>query len=71
MITIIEFHRNLFNWFSFVLFFYNGLAGFFGAVYRIALSAILSLIQLFRLDEVALMNKFAILDFGKSMHLLT
>ena len=57
--------RNLFSWFSFILFFYNGLAGFVGAVFRIAMSAVLSLILLFRLDEVALMKKFDSLDFGK------
>ena len=57
--------RRLFNWFSFVLFFYNGLAGFVGAVFRIAMSAIFSLILLFRLDEVALMKKFDSFDFGE------
>ena len=59
--------RNLFSWFSFILFFYNGLAGFVGAIFRIAMSAIFSLILLFRLDEVALMKKFDGFDFGKCM----
>ena len=36
-----------------------------GAVFRIAMSAIFSLILLFRLDEVALMKKFDAFDFGK------
>ena len=31
------------------------------------MSAVFSLILLFRLDEVALMKKFAAFDFGKSM----
>ena len=60
--------RNLFSWFSFILFFYNGLAGFVGAIFRIAMSAIFSLILLFRLDEIALMKKFDGFDFGKSIH---
>ena len=59
--------RNLFSWFSFILFFYNGLAGFVGAIFRIAMSAVFSLILLFRLDEVALMKKFDAFDFGKCM----
>ena len=58
-------YRNLFNWFSFVLFFYKGLAGVVGGVFRIAMSTVFSLILLFRLDEVALMKKFASFDFGK------
>ena len=48
-----------------MLFFYNGLAGFVGAIFRIAMSTLFSLILLFRLDEVALMKKFVSLDFGK------
>lgn len=61
--------RNLFSWFSFVLFFYNGLAGVVGAIFRIAMSAAFSLILLFRLDEVALMKKFDSFDFGKIMYM--
>ena len=57
--------RNLFNWFSLVFFFYNGLAGLVTAVIRIGLSAALGLLLLFRLDEVALMKCFAFLDAGK------
>lgn len=56
--------RNLFNWFALCLFFYNGLAGFIKAIQRIAFSAGIGLLLLFRLDYVVIAQKFAFLDKG-------
>jgi len=58
--------RGLFNWFSYLFFFYNGFAGFIGAVMRSLMASIFSLLLLFRLDTVVLMRGFERFDYGIS-----
>jgi len=55
----------LYNWFAFVLFFYNGIAGFVSAILRTIMSSLFSLILLFRLDQVILIKGFERFDIGK------
>lgn len=57
-------HRRLYNWFSFALFFYNGIAGLVGAVVRITFSTFFSLLLIFRLDVVSLPPNLWWWDFG-------
>ena len=57
--------RRLFNWFSFILFFYNGFAGFVGAIMRTLLASLVTLALLFRLDRVVLMKGFERFDSGE------
>ena len=47
-----------------MLFFYNGLAGFVKALIRIAYSAAIGLLLLFRLDLIVFAQYFAFLDNG-------
>ena len=56
--------RNLFNWFSLMLFFYNGVTGFVTALQRILISTVLGLLLLFRLDRVVVAKGFDFLDIG-------
>lgn len=58
-------YRRLFNWFSFLLFFYNGFAGFVNAILRTLLASLFTLLLLFRLDRVVLMRGFERFDFGE------
>ena len=58
------YNRNLFNWFALILFFYNGLAGFVKAFIRIAYSAAIGLLLIFRLDLIVFAQYFAFLDKG-------
>lgn len=58
-------YRRLFNWFAFILFLYNGFAGFVAAIVRVFLSAAVSLLLLFRLDSVVMPKGFEFLDFGE------
>ncbi len=62
---VLFFYRGLFNWFSYLFFFYNGFAGFFGAVMRALVASGFSLLLLFRLDTVVLMRGFERFDYGK------
>lgn len=57
--------RRIYNWFSFVLFFYNGFAGLVGAVVRIVYAVLFSLLLMFRLDTVALPKQLWWWDFGE------
>ena len=57
--------RRLFSLLSFLLFLYNGFAGFVGAIIRVAISAVVSLLLLFRLDTPVMAKGFGFLDFGK------
>ncbi len=57
--------RRLFNWFSFLLFFYNGFAGFVNAILRTLLASLFTILLLFRLDRVVLMRGFERFDFGE------
>lgn len=56
--------RRLFNWFAYILFFYNGIAGFVSAILRTLMSVVFSLLLLFRLDQVVLIRGFEQFDFG-------
>ena len=57
--------RRLFDWFAFILFFYNGIAGVFGAILRALMSSMFGLLLLFRLDRIVLMKGFERYDFGE------
>ena len=57
--------RRIYNWFSYVLFFYNGFAGLVGAAVRIVYATLFSLLLLFRLDTVALPKQLWWWDFGE------
>ncbi len=57
--------RRLFNWLSLLLFLYNGFAGFVGAIIRVAISAVITLLLLFRLDVSVMAKGFEFLDFGE------
>ena len=56
--------RRLFNWFAFILFFYNGIAGLVGAILRALMASLFGLLLLFRLDRIVLMKGFEAYDFG-------
>ena len=56
--------RKLFNWFSYVLFLYNGFAGVVGAILRIVIAAAISVLLLFRLDIMILPHGFDAFDSG-------
>ncbi|XP_064405980.1 stimulated by retinoic acid gene 6 protein-like isoform X2 [Halichondria panicea] len=62
-------NRGLFNWFSYLLFFYNGFAGFMGAVIRTLMASLFGLVLLFRLDTVVLMRGFETFDYGHNSFL--
>ena len=59
-------HSRLFNWLAYILFFYNGIAGFISAILRTLMSSLFSLLLLFRLDQVVLLKGFEQFDFGMS-----
>lgn len=61
------FCRRLFNWFAFILFFYNGIAGLVGAILRAFMSSFFGLLLLFRLDRIVLMKGFEAFDFGETV----
>lgn len=46
---------------------YNWFAGFIGAIFRVLLSAGISLLLLFRLDKFVLTTGYEFLDFGKML----
>ncbi|XP_064405984.1 stimulated by retinoic acid gene 6 protein-like [Halichondria panicea] len=62
-------NTRLFNWFSFLLFFYNGFAGFVNAILRTLLASLFTILLLFRLDRVVLMRGFERFDFGHKAYL--
>ena len=66
--SLVHFYRRLFNWFAFILFFYNGIAGIFGAILRAFMSFLFGLLLLFRLDRIVLMKGFEAYDFGRTNH---
>ena len=59
--------RRLFNWFLYMLFFYNALIGIVTALVRVAIAAGIGMLLLFRLDKVILMKGFEFADFGESV----
>ena len=59
--------RNVFNCVAYLLFFYNGFAGFVSALIRLGISAGVGLLLLFRLDQNVLTKIFSFLDFGRSI----
>ena len=56
--------RRLWNWFEYILFFYNTIVGFVAAIFRVLISALFGLLLLFRLDTVILMKGFEFGDTG-------
>lgn len=62
-------NRRLFDWFHFLLFFYNGFAGFIGAIFRAALATAFGLLLLFRLDRLVMMRDFVWFDFGHKAYI--
>ena len=56
--------RRLFNWFAYLLFLYNGFAGFVSAILRMIITAVISLLLLFRLDTTILPRGFEVFDSG-------
>ena len=62
--------RRLFNWFAFILFLFNGFAGFVLAIVRVAINAGLSLLLLFRLDTMVFPRGFDTIDFGEDIFFL-
>ena len=56
--------RRLFNWFAFVLFFYNGIAGVFSALLRVIMSSTFGLLLLFRVDKIVFVKGYEAYDFG-------
>ncbi|XP_064406724.1 stimulated by retinoic acid gene 6 protein-like isoform X2 [Halichondria panicea] len=62
-------NRRLFNWFAYILFFYNGIAGFVSAILRTLMSVVFSLLLLFRLDQVVLIRGFEQFDFAHNAYL--
>ena len=65
IIFIHIFNSRIFNWFAFVLIFYNGLAGVLAAVLRGLLSIAFSLLLFIRLDRIILMKGFERFDKGR------
>ena len=61
---VYKLHRNVFNCVAYLLFFYNGFAGFVSALVRLGISAGVGLLLLFRLDQNVLTKIFSFLDFG-------
>ena len=57
-------YRRLFNWFSYILFLYNGFIGIIGGILRILITTGISLLLLFRLDAVTLPRGFDFFDIG-------
>ena len=57
-------YSKLFNWFSYVLFIYNGYTSIVTAILRIAKTLLISLLLLFRLDKVIFPSDFQSLDGG-------
>jgi len=66
MIALVN--RRLYNWFGFVLFFYNSLAGVFRAVIRIAINVVFGILLIFRLDIQILTSHLWWWDFGKCLN---
>ena len=58
-------YRRLFNWLAYILLLYNCFVGLLNAVARIALSFVISVLLIIRLDRVVLMRGFEFLDFGE------
>ena len=48
-----------------MLFFYNGIAGVFGALLRVLMSSVFGLLLLFRVDRIVLMKGYEAYDFGE------
>jgi hypothetical protein len=65
--VVVAFCRHIYNWFAFVLFFYNGFAGLVGGVVRVVYSAVIGMLLIFRLDMVAVPEELWFWDFGKKL----
>ena len=65
---LIHFFSRVFNWFAYVLIFYNGLAGVLAAVLRGFLSVFIGLLLFIRLDRVILTKGFERFDKGTWWH---